>query len=447
MRSGQPTRFGSLRRRIVAATALISTIGVATLVGLLVLLVDRSTDREIASTLSARISAVLATTSVEDGRLEVDDVNDALYDTLTWVYTSDGTMLQGPHIPASLRGTVDDLAQADSGRTESTRAEPTRYRTAGRWDARARPIRIDGDIVGTVVVAVDTGSYRSLLEKTALAGAALGGGAIAGMTVLSALIVRRALAPVSTMTTTADAWSHDHLEQRFALGRPRDEITALGAVLDRLLDRVDAAIRAEQRLTAELAHELRTPLTVIQGEADLGRTGDAASAGERFDRIAAAATDMGAAMTTLLDAARGSSGIVARASVADAVRAVVARQQHDPSTIRLHLIEADVLVPQELVERILAPVVDNAVRYAAAVVEVTISAGNPVAVDIRNDGPPIEGDNHFTPGVRAADSPGAGLGLPLARRLARAAGGDVRIAALNPAAFTITLPGTDRVPD
>src|SRR5205085_589409 len=98
---------------------------------------------------------------------------------------------------------------------------------------------------------------------------------------LAWLIIGRALAPVAEMARTATAWSENRLDRRFGLGPARDEITGLGAVLDSLLERVGAAIRAEQRLTAELAHELRTPLTVIRGEAQLGRTTAGIRARER----------------------------------------------------------------------------------------------------------------------------------------------------------------------
>ena len=92
-------------------------------------------------------------------------------------------------------------------------------------------------------------------------------------------------------------------------------------MLDGLLDRVDRAIRAEQRLTAEVAHELRTPLTVMRGEAELGAATPRLRKAERerFERIVAAADDMGSAMTTLLDAARG-SGSAATADVAAVLR-------------------------------------------------------------------------------------------------------------------------------
>jgi two-component system heavy metal sensor histidine kinase CusS len=99
----------------------------------------------------------------------------------------------------------------------------------------------------------------------------------------------------------------------------------------------------------------------------------------------------------------------------------------------------------EVLERVIAPLLDNAARYASS--QVTLDA-RPVAgrivVRVRDDGPGIEpgsADTIFEPGRRATSANGhggAGLGLALARRLARAAGGDVTATADGPGATFLT---------
>src|SRR5206468_229964 len=69
------------------------------------------------------------------------------------------------------------------------------------------------------------------------------------------------------MTAQASDWSDHDLERRFSLGQPHDELTQLAFTLDRLLDRLAATLRHEQRLSAELSHELRTPLANIAAQA------------------------------------------------------------------------------------------------------------------------------------------------------------------------------------
>jgi signal transduction histidine kinase len=96
-----------------------------------------------------------------------------------------------------------------------------------------------------------------------------------------------------------------------------------------------------------------------------------------------------------------------------------------------------------LVERILTPLLENADRYARSRVDVAVGEDHGwVVVTVSDDGPGVDpsiGEAVFEPGRRdPVSSPGgAGLGLALARRLARAAGGDVLLV---DGAFEVRLP-------
>ncbi len=96
--------------------------------------------------------------------------------------------------------------------------------------------------------------------------------------------------------------------------------------------------------------------------------------------------------------------------------------------------------------RALAPLVENARRHARERVRIELSArGDRVEIAVRDDGPGLDpelGERAFEPGVQgpATTGEGAGLGLPLARRLARSCGGDV-IARPGPGGcFVLRLP-------
>ena len=93
-----------------------------------------------------------------------------------------------------------------------------------------------------------------------------------------------------------------------------------------------------------------------------------------------------------------------------------------------------VAVESDLLERIVQPVLDNAVRYGRTAVGVELGRnGASAVIAVADDGPgvaPEEHDRIFEPGARGEagrGTQGAGLGLALARRLARSAGGDVTV--------------------
>jgi signal transduction histidine kinase len=274
---------------------------------------------------------------------------------------------------------------------------------------------------------------------------------VLGATGLAALVLGRSLGPMAAMTERAAEWSRHRSGSRFGLGPPRDELTGLAAVLDELLDRVEEALAAERRLTAEVAHELRSPLTVLIGEADLAlmSRATAPAEAERYERIHDAATAMARAITALLDDAAAAAEGATTAVVVDAVTAVAAT--FDPA------IAVDVSGPRERaavrsvhLERMLAPVLDNAISAARSRVTVRVRAdGGSVVILIGDDGPGIDAGvlpSLFDTGV-TTKAGGTGLGLALARRLVREAGGDLRVASMTPAAFEVRLPRPGGDPD
>ncbi len=433
MTDGTLRSSASVRRRLTAVTAAIISVGIIVLVVVVLLVAWGTTDHEMDQVLETRVAAVRDAATVVADKPVVTDPGDPTFDTSNWIADRSGRLIAGPNVPASLRAEVRTLARGGTGVFET-----------GDWRLQAAALRSGSD-VGRVVVAIDTGPYRSGLGRLVAASVITGIVVVAGVTLLAGLIVRRALAPVAAMTATAVAWSHERPDRRFGLGSPRDEITGLAAVLDGLLDRVDRAIRAEQRLTAEVAHELRTPLTVMRGEAELGAATPRLRKAERerFDRIVAAADDMGSAMTTLLDAARG-SGSTATADVGEVLATVASR-----SGLALPVVVGAVgeglvaAVPADVLGRALAPLVENAARHGRSSVRLSAQReGDRVAVSVEDDGAgvPEEVGDVFEPGVRDARSEGAGLGLALARRLARSVGGDAVLVSRAPAVFRIVVP-------
>jgi signal transduction histidine kinase len=261
--------------------------------------------------------------------------------------------------------------------------------------------------------------------------------------------LRGALRPVAQMTATAEDWGARDLDRRFDLGPPRDELTGLAATLDGLLSRIAASRRHEQRFASEVAHELRTPIAGLRGRAELALEAKGSGGDEEREQALRAVVDDAARLDKViatlmavarreLDPAEGSVDLAALASeIADV-------------TVRVHGPVPAAEGEADVVRRALAPLVDNARRHARTAVVLEVSGQNGhVHVAVRDDGPGLDpklGERAFEPGVRGDGElgDGAGLGLPLARRLARSCGGDV-VAGPGPGGcFVLELPAVGR---
>lgn len=433
-------RTWGLRARIVTTAAVLTAVGMAALVAITALVLDRANDANVRGLLEDRAQTVAAATVRPDGTLGTP-AGLPPGDEVAWVFDAAGGQVHGPS------GSDLDRAAARLGTVTAPRtAEPD------GWLLYAEPLPRGA---GAVVVGSSLRPYESTRDTALLVASALGVLVVGAVTAMSAWTVTRALRPVTSMARSAAAWSEQDLDRRFDLGQPHDEITELGAVLDGLLARVAHALVAEQRLTSELAHELRTPLTVVRAEAELALRDPTLPAGEadRLRRIVAATGHMASVIESLLSAARGASS--AQTSVP--VDAILSTAATAASTGEL---DVDLVVepgaglyvttPVDVASRALSPLVSNAVRYARSAVTVRArEAGGVVAIEVSDDGPGVAPDAResvFVPGQRDDASPGAGLGLPLARRIARASGGDVRLADGAPTCFVLTLPAAARAP-
>jgi signal transduction histidine kinase len=438
----------AIRDRVTVAAALTLAAGLAVITVAVMLLLANRLDRDAASVLHARADAVLTTIEVTNGRVKVrEPPNDGLLDRDAWVF--DGTSpVEQASGSAATQSAAAGLAGVRSARTV----------TVGQTKLLAVPAFASGGRarVGTVVVGVQLVPYQHT-ERIALAGVML---LDVFVLIAGSLVARRAvgvaLRPVAVMTAKASEWSDHDLDQRFHLGAPRDELTGLSATLDALLARIGASIRHEQRLSAEVAHELNTPLSGLRAEAELALR-PSATPGDLRDalRQVLRSTDrMATVIRTLLAAARQSADHSPGSSdAAEALQAAVQTVSRQASArdveLRTHLPECSPLVAAEhdMVAQALHPVLENAVRHASRTVDVTLAVrGGDAVFQISDDGPGVEPTQRarvFEPG--ASSHGGAGLGLPLARRLARASTGDLVLVEVDQGAcFELRIPAIDR---
>jgi signal transduction histidine kinase len=427
----------SFRNRVLLTSLVTLAVGLGALVVAGNVLLNARVHAEASSQLRAHAEAQLAALDVTGDRVRVRDApNDAALDRRAWVLAGTRVIQQADNVSPTLGRLAIRLGRA--GR-------------AGEFDApndvrlRVEPIQQPGRRapVGAIVVATSTQALETL-QKQVLFGSLV----IAALVLLAGGLalrtaIDRALQPVAQMTSAAEEWGAHDLDQRFGLGPPRDELTGLAATLDGLLARIAASRRHEQRFAAEVAHELRTPIAGVIGRAELAAraTGPDADAvrQDALEAVIAQGRRLTETVDTLLavarrelDPAEGSVDLVALAREVDGVEVIapddLPRAEGEPEVLR----------------RALAPLVDNARRHAGAHVVLVLSAeGDRVRVAVRDDGAgldPALGERAFQPGVSGADSGGAGLGLPLARRLARTCGGDVLLGPGPGGCFVLELP-------
>ncbi|ROO87563.1 signal transduction histidine kinase [Actinocorallia herbida] len=396
------------RGRVVALTVVIATAVVAVLVVVSHVLLSRVTDADSLDLVHTRAEAVATNVTVRGGRVVMTENGNEALDTVSWVY-ADGRLIDGIAPDGGL-DRVDALAGSPRSRTV----------TVGDRLLYSLPVPIQGHQV-VVVAEVDLTPYEASVQRGLTMSLILGVLAILLACVVAYLAVRRALRVVHDMAALADEWGDHEPGRRFDLGIPRDEFGELGRTLDRLLERVEAALADERRLTDEIAHELRTPMTVLRGEAQLahlsGRELPPDSVLREVDRL-------DTAVTMILGAARPRIDGLTRCDLRAAVRRAIAGRPVElavPAGI-------DVAVTAELVVAVLSPLLDNGLRHATSHVQVTARRRpGSVMIEVVDDGPgfdPADVDRAFEAGVTGGV--GNGLGLAVARRLATAAGVEVR---------------------
>jgi signal transduction histidine kinase len=435
----------SFRARLLLTSLVTLAVGLGALVVAGNVLLDRRVHAEIANLLGADAEAQLATLTVQgdDGVSVREAPDDHALDRRGWVVAGDRVVERATGVPAALDRTAIALARA---------------RAFGDHDAdhdvrlRVVPITAPGGAtpVGAVVVSQSTAPLESL-QKQVFAGSLV----VAALVLLAGAFalrtaIDRALEPVGQMTERAEDWGAHDLDRRFDLGPPRDELTGLAATLDGLLDRIAASRRHEQRFAGEMAHELRTPIAGLRGRAELalGATGPDAPADkdEALRAVVAQSARLTETVDTLLAVARreldpgaGAVDLAALAREIEQVEVVAL----DGGVAPLPLAEGE----PDVLRRALAPLVANARRHARERVTLELSASRGrVRIAVRDDGPgldPALGERAFDPGTRGdgeRDGGGAGLGLPLARRLARSCGGDVHAGDGPGGCFVLELP-------
>jgi two-component system OmpR family sensor kinase len=243
-----------------------------------------------------------------------------------------------------------------------------------------------------VAIALPLVSVEATLGQLLIIECIAGGIVLALIGIVATVVVALGLRPLTRIERTAEAIAGGDLQRRVPDSDSRTETGRLGASLNVMLGRLEAAIqereRSEQRLrqfVADASHELRTPLTSIRGFAELYRRGGARTPAEielLTGRIEAEATRMGVLVEDLLLLARldqeralDITDVDLLVLAADAVHDAQAREPGRPVTLAPGSDAVHVLGDEHKLRQVVSNLVTNALTHTPA--------GTPVQLTVR----------------------------------------------------------------
>jgi signal transduction histidine kinase len=258
------------------------------------------------------------------------------------------------------------------------------------------------------------------------------------------LLAGLALRPVESMRRRAADISAETPGERLPVPETGDELERLGETLNAMLDRLEGAIERERGFVADAGHELRSPLTILRTELEVA-VRQAATVDEfkeaigrsvqEVDRLSQLAEDL------LLIARSEDGGLPLRVERVDVddlfagvLRRVELRAQAEGKRVAAEQAHAAVQGDRVRLEQALVNLVDNALRYGGASIEL---AAYGTELHVMDDGPGFPPDflerafERFSRADTARGRGGAGLGLAIARTIAEAHGGSAHAANRN----------------
>jgi len=337
-----------------------------------------------------------------------------------------------------------------------------------------RVVAVADDAGNTLVGGLPTDDVDSTVSsliwwESLMTLAGIGAAAVAGR-----ILVRRQLRPLRDVAATAHMvtampLSSGEVGQTVrvpaSLTDPTTEVGQVGEALNQLLGHVEEALDARheseqqaRQFLADASHELRTPLSTIKGYAELSRRTGRADPDQILAKVESEAGRMSTLVEDMLLLARLNAGRDVDRRPVDVTRLVVeavndARVRDTERRWTFDVPDEPVTVTgdEQRLHQAVTNLVTNATRHTPpkTVVDVRLTVGDTVRIDVHDNGPGIDADllptvfERFTRGdsSRTRASGGAGLGMSLVKAIMHAHHGDATVTSVpGDTTFTLTLP-------
>jgi len=253
----------------------------------------------------------------------------------------------------------------------------------------------------------------------------------------------RVLRPVDEIARAANSLSEATLDRRLPNDGPADEFGRLKTAFNGMLGRLEGSFESRQRFASDASHELRTPLAVMRASADnvLATPRASKQARELAEEVRTQVLRSASLMESLLTLSRADdvSHTRERVDLADVAAHVVTESEPRATAagimLDLDVEDARVVADPILMERMLANLVDNAVRYNIEsdgwVTCVVRTVDGVAMIEVANTGPVVDAADveglfeRFRRGDQRSEVRGHGLGLPIVSRVVDVHGGTV----------------------
>ncbi|MDT8912194.1 HAMP domain-containing sensor histidine kinase [Amycolatopsis sp. PS_44_ISF1] len=348
------------------------------------------------------------------------------------VYDAAGRLLAG-HGPARADEVVRGAAAVDADMVTGP---------VGGEQVLAVPVLSGPRVTGVVRASVPRAELSRRIGLTWLAMAGLAVAAVLAAWLVARRIAARLTRPLDRLAAAAAQLG----EGDFTVRAPRAgiaEIDEVGAALDVTAARIGDTLDRERAFSAEASHQLRTPLTGLRLQLEAALEAPASDPYEAIRAGIGSADRLERTIEDLLALSGERRAPRARLDL-DAVLA----ELRDTTWLNDRDLRIEVVDPPPArasaaaVRQVLAVLLDNAVAHGRGTITVTArDIGGALAVDVADQGADLGETDPF--GRNPAPPGTHGIGLRLARSLAEAEGGRLRLSRPDPPTFTLLLPGVD----